>query len=356
MPKSKRDKKVSLTKTDKKVGLESKRALVDKIRESLDAYTRVFIFETENARNLHLQKIRREWKEDKGGSVFFMGKNRVMSLALGRSAEEEVGPGLHKISALLNGQQPDFARSGGIAPQTVVLPEGPIQEMSFAIEPQLRALGLPSTLKKGILHLTKDHVVCKEGQTLDSTQARILKLFGMKHADFSIKLLAYWDRNHESGKEFTTLVKDIPTNSDGEEDDDEMDCLKDSKVIRLYNGLNLEGNFEDKKFQNNVRESNDLPPSYSDLMDNKDPPIYIASILNEEINPELNKEWATDLENHVVKPEIEDVIQRSRTNSFVVPNQHSNSSSHPSESSASHLNNLRLTLHDQAIFFPRSII
>ncbi|XP_040583400.1 LOW QUALITY PROTEIN: mRNA turnover protein 4 homolog [Lepeophtheirus salmonis] len=244
MPKSKRDKKVSLTKTDKKVGLESKRALVDKIRESLDAYTRVFIFETENARNLHLQKIRREWKEDKGGSVFFMGKNRVMSLALGRSAEEEVGPGLHKISALLNGQrgllftnetlddsldyfkknkEPDFARSGGIAPQTVVLPEGPIQEMSFAIEPQLRALGLPSTLKKGILHLTKDHVVCKEGQTLDSTQARILKLFGMKHADFSIKLLAYWDRNHESGKEFTTLVKDIPTNSDGEEDDDEME-------------------------------------------------------------------------------------------------------------------------------------
>ncbi|QQP56106.1 Ribosome assembly factor mrt4 [Caligus rogercresseyi] len=241
MPKSKRDKKVSLTKTEKKVGLENKRVLVDKIRDTLSGHTRIFLFETENARNLHLQRIRREWKEEKGGSVFFMGKNRIMSLALGRNEEEEIAPGLHKLSELLSGQrgllftnepldetleyfnsntEPDFARSGSIATQTVVLPEGPIPEMSFAIEPQLRSLGLPSALKKGILHLTKEHVVCKEGSTLNSNQTRILKLFGMKHADFRIKLLAVWDRNQEAGKEFTTLVKNIPTNSDGEEDED----------------------------------------------------------------------------------------------------------------------------------------
>nr|ACO15134.1 mRNA turnover protein 4 homolog [Caligus clemensi] len=247
MPKSKRDKKISLTQTQKKVGLESKRVLVDRIRETLNSHSRIFLFETENARNLHLQRIRREWKDEKGGSVFFMGKNRVMSLALGRSAEEEIAPGLHKLAELLKGQrgllftnepldetleyfssntEPDFARSGGIAPQTIVLPEGPVADMSFAIEPQLRSLGLPSALKKGVLHLTKDYVVCKEGSTLNSNQARILKLFGMKHSEFKIKLLGVWERNNKEGKEFSMLVKDIPTNSDGEGDNQDEEDME----------------------------------------------------------------------------------------------------------------------------------
>ena len=40
MPKSKRDKKISLTRVEKKKGLETKQALVDKVRSAIDNYAR----------------------------------------------------------------------------------------------------------------------------------------------------------------------------------------------------------------------------------------------------------------------------------------------------------------------------
>jgi hypothetical protein len=47
MPKSKRDKKISLTKVEKKQGLETKQKLVENIRTSVDNYARlVIIFHT----------------------------------------------------------------------------------------------------------------------------------------------------------------------------------------------------------------------------------------------------------------------------------------------------------------------
>jgi mRNA turnover protein 4 len=43
----------------------------------------------------------------------------------------------------------DYARSGNKASQTVIIEEGPIPEFSHSMEPQLRQLGLPTTLNKG---------------------------------------------------------------------------------------------------------------------------------------------------------------------------------------------------------------
>lgn len=43
----------------------------------------------------------------------------------------------------------DFARSGNVCQQTVMLDEGPIPEFSHSMEPQLRQLGLPTSLQKG---------------------------------------------------------------------------------------------------------------------------------------------------------------------------------------------------------------
>ena len=45
MPKSKRDKKISLTRTEKKPGLETKAALVEKVRGAVDNYARIFVFQ-----------------------------------------------------------------------------------------------------------------------------------------------------------------------------------------------------------------------------------------------------------------------------------------------------------------------
>jgi len=213
MPKSKRDKKVSLTKVDKKNGLETKQKLVDNIRTGVDNYARIFVFKVENMRNIKLKSVRETWSHSK----FFLGKNKVMAKALGKSPEDEYNSQLHKVSLCLRNQcgllftnekkedvleyftsmaQPDFARTGGVAQETVVLQEGPLPtEFCHSMEPMLRTLGLPTTLTKGEVTLVKEHTVCTEGDVLSSEQARILKLLGHQQAEFRLKLVAMWSND-----------------------------------------------------------------------------------------------------------------------------------------------------------------
>ncbi|KAK3741821.1 hypothetical protein RRG08_018521 [Elysia crispata] len=211
MPKSKRDKKVSLTQTKRK-GLELKQRLIEKIRETADQYARIFTFSVHNMRNVQLKEIRQEWNH----SRFFFGKNRVMQLALGRTDEEEYRENLHKLTRHLQGQTgllftnatekevlgyfselyvPDYARSGTVAAQTVVLEEGALPEFSHSLEPQLRQLGLPTQLKKGVIHLLREHTVCEKGQVLNPEQCRILKLFGHQMSNFHITMEGMWSNS-----------------------------------------------------------------------------------------------------------------------------------------------------------------
>lgn len=44
----------------------------------------------------------------------------------------------------------DYARSGNRAQMDVTLDEGPLEQFPHSMEPQLRQLGLPTALKKGM--------------------------------------------------------------------------------------------------------------------------------------------------------------------------------------------------------------
>lgn len=81
-------------------------------------------------------------------------------------------------------EEPDYARTGGTATEDVVLPEGPLTQFPHSIETQLRALGMPTALKKGVVTLLGEYTVCKKGDTLTSEQTRILKLLGHQQANF----------------------------------------------------------------------------------------------------------------------------------------------------------------------------
>merc|ERR1719192_1313779 len=234
MPKSKRDKKISLTKVEKKSGLETKQKVVDSVRNCVDTYARIFVFKTENSRNNKLKEVREKWSHSK----FFIGKNRVIAKALGNCEAEEYNENLHKVSRLLRGEcgllftnektedvleffqnlaEPDYARTGGVCTETVVIPEGPLPEFSHAIEPQLRLLGLPTVLKKGIVTLLYDHTVCKEGDLLTSEQARILKLLGKEQAEFRLRMIAVWSNDGTFN-----VLDDVPL-TDTMEDDEQED-------------------------------------------------------------------------------------------------------------------------------------
>ncbi|CAG5136514.1 unnamed protein product, partial [Candidula unifasciata] len=211
MPKSKRDKKVSLTQTRKK-GLELKQKIIEKIRETADLYANIFTFSVYNMRNVQLKEIRQEWSH----SRFFFGKNKVMQIALGRTEDEEYKENLSKLTRQLQGQTgllftnkgetevlkyfdglytPDYARSGTVAAQTVELEEGLLPEFSHSLEPQLRQLGLPTKLKRGVIQLQRAHTVCEKGQVLNPEQCRILKLFGHKMSNFHITIQGMWSNS-----------------------------------------------------------------------------------------------------------------------------------------------------------------
>ncbi|XP_068598555.1 mRNA turnover protein 4 homolog [Brachionichthys hirsutus] len=232
MPKSKRDKKVSLTKTAKK-GLELKQKLIEELRKCVDTYKNLFIFSVANVRNNKLKDIRTAWKH----SRFFFGKNKVMMVALGKGETDEYKDNLHKLSKYLRGEvgvlftnktkeevqeyfdhfkEMDYARAGNRAQRDVTLDEGPLEQFTHSMEPQLRQLGLPTALKKGVVTLLKDHEVCTEGDVLTPEQARILKLLGIEMAEFKVQIKCMW--NSETG-EFEMCAGEDASMQDSEDND-----------------------------------------------------------------------------------------------------------------------------------------
>ncbi|KAL0077088.1 ribosomal protein L10-domain-containing protein [Phycomyces blakesleeanus] len=207
MPKSKRVSVVALTQTDKK-GREGKEKLIEEIQKSVDQYSYIWLFSVKDMRNTFLKEVRNDFKT----SRFFMGKNRVMAKALGTTPEEEYKPELSKLAEQLNKEvgllftnktpeevknyfeefrQPDYARSGVVASQTIVVDEGAVKRgvdpMPHNMEPLLRSLGMPTLLRNGIVSLSAPYTICKVGDTLSTNQAHLLKLFYHQLAEFRIQ-------------------------------------------------------------------------------------------------------------------------------------------------------------------------
>ncbi|CAO2580395.1 mRNA turnover protein 4 homolog, partial [Lemmus lemmus] len=221
-----------LKKTAKK-GLELKQNLIEELRKCVDTY--IVIFSVANMRNNKLKDIRNAWKH----SRMFFGKNKVMMVALGRSPYDECKDNLHQVSKKLRGKvgvlftnrtkeevngwftkytKMDFARAGNKATLTVSLDPGPLKQFLHSMEPQLRQLGLPTALKKGVVTLLSDYEVCKEGDVLTPEQVRVLKLFGYEMTEFKVTIKYMWDA--ESGR-FQQMDGDLPESTSASEEDSE---------------------------------------------------------------------------------------------------------------------------------------
>ena len=99
MPKSKRNKVVALTKVKTK-GRSGKEELVSNVREAVEEYKNCFVVAYENIRSGPFKAIGNQWRAD---SRFFLGKNKVIGVALGRKAEEEPADNTHLLSKYLHG-------------------------------------------------------------------------------------------------------------------------------------------------------------------------------------------------------------------------------------------------------------
>jgi mRNA turnover protein 4 len=98
--------------------------------------------------------------------------------------------------------QADYARAGISAAREFTVPAGTVYSrggeipedqdvpLAHSLEQTVRPLGMPTSLVKGRVVLDKPYVVCRHGDTLNSHQTRLLKLFGVAIAEFRVHLIA----------------------------------------------------------------------------------------------------------------------------------------------------------------------
>jgi len=197
-------------------------------------------FSVQNMRSNKVKEIRSQFHD----SRFFMGKNKVMQIALGRSLEDEIKGELHRVSKNLIGNcglmftnqskeevaqffnafvEKDYARAGYEVTESILLNEGPLPQFSHAIEPYIRKLGMPTVLKVGIVTLMRDYVLCKVGDILTPEQARLLKLLEMKISEFRITMRCCWSAKEESYEGREGEVGDNEKGDNEKDDNDESE-------------------------------------------------------------------------------------------------------------------------------------
>ncbi|KAJ3004932.1 UNVERIFIED_CONTAM: mRNA turnover and ribosome assembly protein [Siphonaria sp. JEL0065] len=224
MAKSRRNKVMTMTKTEKK-GKDSKSILFEKVRNADDANDHCYVISVSNMRNSILKAMRMGMK-DKNSTTFFFGNNRVIAKALGGpDREDEYKDGNPKYRSFSEYVLTDFARNGVIATHTITLPAGPVLKRVEAVEmdtldeslaptylskskdevmaspnnmeTQLRGLVrkrsmIPSDFTYSQKIIMRDFTICTAGEPLTTNQAQLLKHFNYKMAKFNVRIVGHW--------------------------------------------------------------------------------------------------------------------------------------------------------------------
>lgn len=96
----------------------------------------------------------------------------------------------------------------------VMMALDPPETLPHSLEPQLRSLGMPTELKRGVPTLVEPFVVCKKGEKLSAQKAQILKHLLIKDAKFRLIPLAYWTEDICETRDYPLSVADEETVSE----------------------------------------------------------------------------------------------------------------------------------------------
>lgn len=212
--------KVTLTKTDKRSTRSHKQSLIEEVRNALDHHKFLYVFTFENMRSAKFKSIRLHFRDD---SRIFLGKNKLLQIALGRNSEEEYADNLRHMSKLVVGGsvgllftnqstqevelyfaktvEADFARGGSVAGREVVVTSEMLTKFPSSMMEPFRKLGMPVELQKGVIVFrdsNESYRLCKEGEILSPEKCKLLVHFGIQLATFQVSLAARWsDGNFE---------------------------------------------------------------------------------------------------------------------------------------------------------------
>lgn len=259
---NKRRKNYSFTTVEKK-NIDWKRGLAEKVRQFVHQYDRLIVFKFVNPRTDLIQELRRKFRRSK----FFLGKNRVLQVGLGRSEAEEADTNLHLVSQELLGQRgilftnesvdyvlnffndykvKTHARPGCRAPSSIELEPGILEGYNYTQDPLMRELGLKTRVTKqgagtGAPEVLEAFTLCTKGKRVTVNQSKLLKLMGYtKVVNFGARLYCCWERETQEFQKFAMkngkmIVKgskkgDGALGDDSDDDDDEEEVTTDEDI------------------------------------------------------------------------------------------------------------------------------
>lgn len=195
---------------------------MEEVRKAVDQHDSLYLFSYENMRSTKFKNIRlhfRETDNKESSSRIYLGKNKLLQIALGRTAEEEYADNLRHVAKRVTGGsvgllftsrprdevenyfanlvEEDFARAGAVASREVVVTSSnkDLENFPVSMMEQLRKLGMPVEIKNGKVVFRDgltEYRICKQGEALSADKCRLLVHFDIKLSNFKVGLVCRW--------------------------------------------------------------------------------------------------------------------------------------------------------------------
>ncbi|VWU51054.1 ribosome biogenesis protein MRT4, putative [Hepatocystis sp. ex Piliocolobus tephrosceles] len=222
MPKSKRNVTISLTKVKKHNKKEAKNIRLAELNNFLAIPNiHIYVLDLRTYSNNNLKHAIEHFKA--GGGKFFIGKNKLMQLALnGAIIEQKAASNLEKISELLVGnrvllltkdkplsvikffnefQPEEYIKPGNVSTVNVVLKCGKELNVPVSMQKDLQQRKVNFEISDQKIILIEDKVLATKDKIITPENAQILRMLNMKIAYFDITVLAYWHK-----RQFVSLM------------------------------------------------------------------------------------------------------------------------------------------------------
>ncbi len=198
-----------------------KKDFVKKIEELVNKYPVVGIVNINNIPAPQMQKMRASLREN---SVFIVGKNRLIKLALKQANKEnveELGEYIDGQTGIIFTEMNAFklaktldasktkapAKGGEVAPEDIVVHEGETPFKPGPIIGELQKVGIPAAIQKGKIVVRKDTTVVKKGEVISRDLAQVLTKLEIYPLTVGLDLRAAY----EDGMVFPKDVLEVDT-------------------------------------------------------------------------------------------------------------------------------------------------
>jgi len=156
------------------------------VRTAIDSHTNLFLFSFDNMRSSKFKDVRIAFRD----SSIFMGKNKLLQLAMGKTESDEYADNLRVVSKLCSGSvgllmtsrdekevlnyfksftSDDFARAGSVASRTVKIQNVEVSNHPVSMIEQFRKLGLPVEVQNGKVRKAGRSVAVSQRQQQTAT-------------------------------------------------------------------------------------------------------------------------------------------------------------------------------------------